>query len=158
MKKYRRKNSLRLQGYDYSQAGAYFITALAYRRMHHFAEIVDGESKHSDIGEIVDDCWHRISDHFANVETDVFVVMPNHIHGTIFLHDDVPTLATLSQVVNTYKGAVTRLARKQDLYQKSTPLWQRNFHERIIRDKREYEALANYILTNPTRWESDSYY
>jgi putative transposase len=86
---YTRKNSLRLQGYDYSQSGAYFVTLVAHKRLHLFGNILsDGMMSLSKLGEWVKICWQQIPQHFPTVELDVFVVMPNHLHGIMLLHSN----------------------------------------------------------------------
>jgi REP element-mobilizing transposase RayT len=79
------RRSIRLQGYDYSQAGAYYVTIVAWRRECLFGEVVNKEMRLSRYGEIVQKWWEEIPVHFANVETGAFIVMPNHVHGIIFI-------------------------------------------------------------------------
>ncbi len=79
------RRSIRLQGYDYSQEGAYFVTIVTWRREFLFGNIVNGEMMLSPYGEIVQKWWGEIPVHFPNVETGAFVIMPNHIHGIIFI-------------------------------------------------------------------------
>jgi len=79
------RRSIHLQGYDYSQAGVYFVTIVTWHREFLFGEIVNGEMKLNNYGEIVQKWWHEIPIHFPNVETGVFVVMPNHVHGNILI-------------------------------------------------------------------------
>jgi REP element-mobilizing transposase RayT len=83
-KKHHRK-SIRLKEYDYSQAGAYYVTIVTFQRECLFGEIVNGEMKLSPYGEIVQKWWNEILNHFSNVETGTFVIMPNHVHGIIFI-------------------------------------------------------------------------
>ena len=77
------RRSIRLQGFDYSQAGAYFVTICAQNRECLFGEIVDGEMWLNDAGRVVQKCWDDILVHFPYVEMDECVVMPNHVHGII---------------------------------------------------------------------------
>jgi REP element-mobilizing transposase RayT len=79
------RRSIRLQGYDYSQAGAYFVTIVAWHREFLFGEIVNNEMELSRYGEIVQKWWGEIPIHFPNLETSAFVIMPNHVHGIIFI-------------------------------------------------------------------------
>lgn len=79
------RRSIRLQGYDYSQAGAYFVTIVTWQRQFLFGEIVNNEMELSSYGEIVQKWWGEIPIHFPNVETGAFVIMPNHVHGIIFI-------------------------------------------------------------------------
>ena len=80
---------LRLREYDYSQAGAYFITIITYQRACLFGEIVDGAMELNEYSHIADECWRAISDHFPHVELGGHVVMPNHIHGIGVIHKPV---------------------------------------------------------------------
>ncbi len=82
------RRSIRLPEYDYTQSGAYFITVVTHDRENLFGEIVDGEMVLSPFGQVVEWIWKRIPDHFANVETDASVVMPNHAHGVLWILDD----------------------------------------------------------------------
>lgn len=77
------RRSIRLKGYDYSQAGVYFVTVCAWNKEFLFGEIKDGKMLFNEYGEIVMKCWNAIPGHFVNVACDEFMVMPNHIHGII---------------------------------------------------------------------------
>jgi REP element-mobilizing transposase RayT len=79
------RRSIRLQGYGYSQAGAYFVTIVTWQRQFLFGKIVNNEMELSSYGEIVQKWWGETPIHFPNVEIGAFVVMPNHIHGIIFI-------------------------------------------------------------------------
>lgn len=153
---YKRKNSLRLNGYDYAQAGAYFVTILAYRRLHHFGHISNDEMTYSALGDLAAACWNNIPKHFPSVEIDLFVIMPNHTHGILVLDDSLESRPTLSQIINTYKGSVTRLARHSNLIDPDYPIWHRSFHDHIIRNESSLNYIRNYVLHNPSLWEKDS--
>ena len=79
------RRSIRLQGYDYSQAGAYYVTIVVQGRDCLFGEVVNGEMYINAYGEIVQKWWDEIPIHFPNVELGAFVIMPNHVHGIIFI-------------------------------------------------------------------------
>ncbi len=81
------RRSIRLKGYDYSQAGAYFITICCQDRLRRFGNIVDGEMILNEFGQIAFDEWVKLPERFANMELDVFVVMPNHFHGIVVLNN-----------------------------------------------------------------------
>ena len=81
-----RVESNRLRGYDYSSAGAYFITICTIDRKHFFGEIFDGEMVLNPLGKQTHQCWMDIPQHFPFVTIDEFVVMPNHIHGIIIIN------------------------------------------------------------------------
>ncbi len=82
----RNRRSIRLKGYDYSQAGAYFMTICTQNRTCLFGEIVDGEMVLNDAGRMVEQCWRNIQAHFSHAALDEFVVMPNHIHGIVVIN------------------------------------------------------------------------
>ncbi len=84
------RRSIRLKGYDYTQAGAYFVTIVTQDRAHLFGEVVNGEMRLNEYGQIVCEEWFRTAALRANVRLfdDEFVVMPNHIHGIIWITDD----------------------------------------------------------------------
>ena len=83
----RKRKSPRLQGYDYSREGAYFVTICAHRRLHHFGAVVGDAVQLSEIGEIAAAYWAEIPTHYPQIELDAFVVMPNHVHGIVFITD-----------------------------------------------------------------------
>jgi REP element-mobilizing transposase RayT len=79
------RRSIRLKGYDYSQAGAYFVTMVTYHRGMLFGEILNEEVRFSDFGKIADECWRELPNHFPNVELGAYVIMPNDVHGIIII-------------------------------------------------------------------------
>ncbi|WP_107788026.1 transposase [Nitrosomonas ureae] len=169
-----RRKSIRLQGYDYSQAGAYFITICTHDRMPLFGEIVDGVMVLNTAGQIVEKCWGAIPEHFPQVTLDEFVIMPNHVHGIITIgtnvgaNDYLPlpsnetprplqhgTSRTIGSMVRGFKIGITRWFRANtDIH----TVWQRNYYEHIIRNEDAYLKIAEYIQTNPQRWETDTYH
>jgi REP element-mobilizing transposase RayT len=80
------RRSIRLKGYDYRQAGGYFVTICAWQRECLFGEVVEGEVRLNEVGRMVAGAWRRLGEGFANVQLGAFVVMPNHVHGIIFIH------------------------------------------------------------------------
>jgi putative transposase len=163
----RNRRSIRLQGYDYSQAGAYFVTLCTQNRECLFGEIVDGEMRMNDAGNIARQCWDNIPIHFPHVDLDEFVVMPNHIHGIVVITDNVGgknfsplpqttrpcgTSKTIGSIVRGFKIGVTKWMRN------NTPIydvWQRNYWEHIVRNEPELNRIREYIHNNPTQWELD---
>jgi putative transposase len=172
------RRSIRLQGYDYSQTGAYFITICTQNRECLFGEITDGEMKMNDAGWMIQTIWDEMPIHYRGVETDEFVVMPNHIHGIVVIvgagpracPDDghprreghpqggAPTLS-LPEVVHRFKTMTTK--RYTDRVRKSGwapfpgKLWQRNYWEHIVRNEIELNRIRQYIQYNPVQWELD---
>ena len=155
------RRSLRLAGYDYSRAGAYFCTIVIYQRECLLGNIVDSTMVLSQWGEIVHQAWFDLENHYSNIALDEFCIMPNHVHGIIILSDEVATKeadtkpAPLSEVIRAFKSFSARrinIARQTQ----GIPVWQRNYYEHIIRDQREYLAIQGYINQNPLNWETDN--
>jgi REP element-mobilizing transposase RayT len=113
------RRSIRLKEYDYSQAGAYFVTICTQDRAHLFGDVVDGEMRLNDVGRMVVTEWERIPERFLNIELDAFIVMPNHIHGIIVIIQHVGAGLVPAQngatpvgagLVPAQDGATTRVA------------------------------------------------
>ena len=173
----RNRRSVRLRGYDYSQAGAYFITICTQNRCCLFGTIEEGGMVLNDAGRTAADCWLQIPDHFPNVELDEWVVMPNHIHGLMVIvdsstvgannHSPVPdnhsplpapprptgTSRTIGSMVRGFKIGVTKWYRQRS---DASQIWQRNYWEHIIRNEPELNRIRRYIVDNPLQWEQDS--
>lgn len=167
------RRSIRLRGYDYSQAGAYFVTIVTWRRETLFGDVVNGVMVLNDFGGIVREEWERTAFIRPRVVLGAFVIMPNHIHGILTFTDNVvndvnagatrrvaPALSTtlqsgsLGAVIGQFKSIVTkRINGLQNV--SGRPVWQRNYHERIIRDESEMDRITRYIEVNPSRWAED---
>jgi REP-associated tyrosine transposase len=181
------RRSIRLQGYDYAQAGAYFVTIVTQGREQLFGDVVGGEMQLNASGQIIAEEWRRTADMRPNVEVDVFIVMPNHVHGIIVINDGgrgvlhgrgmvhgrdtlhgrgtlqrapttdqhvpterfgKPTSNSIPTIVRLFKSVTT----KRINVERSTPgvaIWQRNYHEHIIRDDDELSCIREYIANNP---------
>jgi putative transposase len=176
------RRSIRYEGYFYSLPGAYFVTLLSFRRICMFGEIEDGVVRQKEIGELISNCWRRIPSHFDNTSLDEFVLMPNHLHGIIFIKDslgqgeafaDDESLqselnsanasplrqigtqpGSLGAIIQNFKSVSTRLVNKE-YFEPGMRLWQKNYYERIIRNERELNAIRQYIRDNPLYWEMD---
>ena len=102
------RRSIRLPEYDYSQAGAYFITICTHQREYIFGNIVDGEMKLNELGQIAFEQWQQIPERFGSIELDAFVIMPNHIHGIIVINDPEPVGAgfTPAQIAHNAQSGI----------------------------------------------------
>ena len=166
------RRSVRLPGFDYRRSGMYFVTICAKNRECLFGEIQNDNIVLNECGTIALDCWNAIPKHFPHVRLDAFVIMPNHMHGILHISSyphacrgtpwRAPTerkfaqsiAGSLSTIVNHFKGAVTRKMRT--LYPTwDSSVWQRNYHERIIRNPCELRQCTEYIVENPKNWEKD---
>ena len=164
------RRSIRLKEYDYTQAGAYFITICSHQRGHVFGEIIDGEMKLNPWGEIARAEWFKttVLRPYVELHEDEFVVMPNHAHGIMWLNDDVgarhrraptekigkPVVGSIPTIVRAYKSAVTHAINGLES-SRGCVVWQRNYYEHVIRNERELSAIARYIYYNPFYWQLD---
>lgn len=109
-------------------------------------------------GEIAHAQWQQIAVHRSNIELDVSVLMPNHFHGLLWLNSDtINGVASLSSVVGAYKAGVTREIRR--LMQDNTMVvWQRSFHDHIVRTQSALDRIRAYVIENPQRWAEDKFF
>ncbi len=156
------------------RCGAYFVTICTKGREHYFGEIgndENGDSKMylSPIGEMADECWRAIPQHFPHVQIPLWVVMPDHIHGIVVIDDSVetqnfaslqnvgpnkfgPQSKNLASVIRGFKIGVTKFARQNNI-----PFaWQSRYYDRIIRDSAEMNRIAEYIENNVAEWDEDN--
>jgi REP element-mobilizing transposase RayT len=171
--------SPRLQGYDYTRSGAYFVTICTHERQMLFGQIADnGVMILNAAGTIAEQFWVTIPDHFPHIETDLFVVMPNHVHGILLLTDmtdstrtrhcrvpteqpkteafGLPVKGSLSTVVRSYKSIVTREIRRAT--QSQIVVWQGRYHDHVIRNEHDLNQIREYIVNNPAKWREDILY
>ena len=97
------RRSIRLKAYDYSTAGAYFVTIVTQEKLCLFGDVADGEAQLTNAGVMIQQIWHAIPDRFPTIEMDEFVVMPNHVHGILIIHSDVGTSLVGAQEVTHTK-------------------------------------------------------
>jgi putative transposase len=172
------RRSIRLAGYEYSNAGAYFVTFCAHEKRHVFGRVESGAMHLNVYGEMVRDEWFRTAELRPNVVLDEFVVMPNHFHAIVIITCDTncetiskanvgatrrvaPTLQSnsLGSIIGQFKSMATK---RINVYRAERGLpvvrvWQRNFYERIIRHETELDETRRYIGENPIHWATDEY-
>ena len=149
----------RWASHDYSSPGAYFVTACAHQKMMIFQRPA--------IAAIIEQAWDELPGHFPGVMLDAFVVMPNHIHGVLIISNGdsssvapqhaeaLRSRAPLSVIVRSFKAAVTREVRLQELWDGGR-LWQPNFYDRVVRNEKELHRIRVYIANNPIAWQFDN--
>ena len=154
MKELSTRKNIRLGEYDYSRAGAYFVTICVKDGHELFGEIVGTTApgrpavELTPLGICIDETIQVANK--DKVTIDTYVIMPNHIHMIVVLGTDDRGRSSLQQVVRNIKSYVTKWA--------GFSFWQPRFHDRIIRDEDEYHRIRKYIDENPTRWQEDEYY
>ena len=151
-----RKN-LRLKDYDYSTDGAYFVTICTHGKEKLLCNVV-GEGlcalpqiNLTDTGNMVNESIEYINSTYDTVNVDKYVIMPNHVHLLITIegtggHGDPP----LQTIIGGLKSYTT--------HKYGGILWQRSFHDHIIRGEKDYQKIWEYIDTNPMKWADDCYY
>jgi len=104
---------------------------------------------------LVSRVWHELPVRFSSLELDEFVVMPNHVHGVLWL---IETSAAQRVSLGAVVGALKSLATHEinALLGRTGPLWQRNYYERVVRDEAELTAIRRYIEENPLRLALDA--
>jgi putative transposase len=165
----RRPNSMRHAGYDYTSAGAYFVTICTHRRNAILGQVVEHKICPTPLGEVAHQAWLDLDAHHAHIQVDASVVMPNHTHALLWILSPAagadqgtgtqrqygrPIAGSLSTLINAYKMMVTKRALNIGLIP-APPLWQRNFWDRIVRNEHELNTIRTYIQENPARWEND---
>ena len=167
---YRRRNTLRAVGYDYTTPGAYFVTICERYGRCVFGQVVDQIMVLNPLGKIAEECIAGLAKRHANLTVDATVIMPNHGHLLLWLkaNPEQPAAAasnrqrkfgdaiagSLSVIIGGYKSSVTQKAQTQGLIP-APPLWQDNFYDHIVRGETDLERIRSYILANPARWQED---
>jgi len=148
----------RLNGYDYSQNGKYFITICAKDRREVFSIINVGAAScrpiNTKIGDIVENEIIVLSHLYVGTIVEYYVIMPNHIHIILSINryndgrqDAAPTV---SNMVNQWKRAIS--------IKIGYSIWQKSFYDHVIRNEKEYLEIIEYIANNPMKWMDDRYY
>jgi len=174
------RQSQRLKGHDYAAAGAYFITLCTHNHQCLFGEIADGQMHLNELGEIVSVEWQKSPQIRQEIELDEWVVMPNHLHGIVWIQPPNPHTVgahgraplppipnrdqpsgiahrkpkSISSLIAGFKSATTK---RINIHRSApgTPLWQRNYYDHIIRNDTALHNIQHYIHTNPQRWAVD---
>ncbi len=156
------RHSIRLRGYDYSQAGAYFVTICTQGRACLFGDITDGEMGLNDIGMVAADTWQWLAAQYDYVVLDEWVIMPNHLHAIIIIRDCRGVSRTappgkpkpIGGLIGAFKTVGTRRINEMR-NTPGVPVWQRNYYEHIIRNNESLNRIRAYIINNPLQWELD---
>ena len=151
----------RLAGYNYSQYGFYFMTIATLDREPFFGDVRDGVMHQSPIGKLADRCWREIPAHFNDVGLDEYIIMPDHVHGILFISGDDGVgsgggsrcAELLFRVANQYKSSVRRICEQR--YGGARFGWQERYYDRVIRDEQELLTVREYIRANPQRWDKN---
>jgi len=171
MQDFPQRKDIRLKGYNYSEAGYYFITLCTKDKRNLFGKITDGMIYLNDCGKFAESELQNIPSHYDRVQIDKYIVMPNHVHMIVVINparkinqaeriNPFPT-TDIPHVIGRYKAGVTRIVG--NAFMRSDPLarteiWQKRYHDHIIRNEAEYLKIWKYIDENPMKWEVDKYF
>ena len=150
------RKKIRLQGYDYSSPGNYFITMVVQDRLNLFGQVVNHQMQMNEAGKMIDNAIKQIPIQNDEIDIPYKIVMPNHVHFIISLKGN----NYLGEIIRRFKSYTTHLYIKgveNDNWSRfNKRLWQHNYFDHIIRNQRAYDYIANYIYINPQRWEKDA--
>ncbi len=176
------RKSIRLKGYDYSQAGLYFVTIVTQNRKNLFGEIKNDRMILTDAGQMVEKWYYELENKFRNMKCREMVVMPNHFHciiQNVVVGADLRVCpcvhpnntmsgetisgehigSPLHGVVQWFKTMVTneyiRGVKNNGWKRFDGKLWQRNYYDHIIRNENEHQRITQYIIDNPAKWQND---
>jgi len=165
----------RLPGYDYSGGGYYFVTICTQDRLNILRcvgtdpRVRSSYKKQpcgllSEFGNLCQQWWLKIPDKFPGTELDKFCFMPNHFHGILIIRYKCKaqtrgSAPTVGNVIQWFKTMTTneyiKNVKTQSWPKFSKHVWQPRFHDRVIRNEKEYWAIKRYILDNPKNWDKD---
>lgn len=179
--------SARLQSWDYGSNAAYFITICTKNREHFFGDITDSKMNLNPMGQLAEQFWLEIPNHFSYVQLANFVIMPNHTHGILIIYNagtvETPLMASLPDIPTTGKPGtkiIGGFARNKNpmIHENISRIirwykgrcsfeirkihagfeWQTRFHDHIIRNPASFERIQNYIANNVLNWKEDTFY
>lgn len=150
----KRKN-IRLNDYNYSSNGAYFITICTKNKENLLWKNVGANCVRpldqlplSKIGIVIENEIYKLNTVYENIKVDKYQIMPNHIHLIIFIYEDsngrTQFAPTISRIIKQFKGSITK--------QIEFSIWQKSFYDRVIRNEKEYQSVWNYIHNNPLKY------
>ncbi len=150
----KRKN-IRLNDYNYSSNGAYFITICTKNKENLLWKNVGANCVRpldqlplSKIGIVIENEIYKLNTVYENIKVDKYQIMPNHIHLIIFIYEDsngrTQFAPTISRIIKQFKGSITK--------QIGFSIWQKSFYDRVIRNEKEYQEVWNYIHNNPLKY------
>ena len=149
-----KRKPIRIEDYDYSTPGAYFITVCTANREKIFWSVRRGELRSpanvtfSEIGIIADHEIQKLNSVYDAVRVDKYCIMPDHIHFILSINADkdgrTQFAPTISRVIKQFKGSVTK--------QVGRPIWQKSFYDHGIRNQQDYDEIWEYIENNPLKY------
>lgn len=150
----------RLPHFDYSHYGAYFITICTKDKLCTLGRIQQGDIFHrascllTPTGKLVAQQIQEMEHHYSHIYIDKYVIMPNHIHMILFISENTFSSSPANSVIPSFVSTFKRFTNKKA----DTNLWQRSYHDHIIRNDVDYSLIWKYIDNNPEKWAEDCFY
>ena len=172
MNKIKDRKRNRMVDFDYSSDNLYFVTSCTKDKTCCFGEVLYSKMVLNEMGEIAEQQWEWLINKYQYLKSHAFVVMPNHIHGILEINADLinnngpmewtgrdlslqsQKIKSLSELIGAYK---TTTSKKIHLIGHNYFVWQRSFHDHIIRNTVYYDKIFEYIITNPENWANDMF-
>lgn len=156
------RKSNRLNNFDYSHNGVYFVTVCTENRLKLLSAITNGKGKIplvklSPIGTEVEKSISYINENVHGVTIENFVIMPNHIHLIVILDLEQTRTLSLADVIGRLKSFTNKRFNQIQGIQNAI-LWQRSYYDHVIRDEEDYGNIWDYIDRNPVMWLEDEYF
>ncbi|MGO9619886.1 MAG: transposase [Desulfobaccales bacterium] len=168
-----RRKIIRLQGFNYAQEGAYFITICTHNRLCLLGEVIDQEMRLNALGRAIASEWLQTAKLRSYVRLDYYGIMPNHFHAIFFLQNHEwatqrvaptqenspsgPAPCSVGAIVGQFKSQATKRINSSGRIS-IEHLWQRNYYEHVVRDEDDLNRIRQYIEDNPASWLEDEYY
>ena len=154
-----KRKTLRIENFDYSAPGAYFITIFTKDRKHLFSPV----GADSISARMIKRTFAETISKYDGVDSPIFVLMPNHFHAIITIsREDIESSPTLTEIVQSFKRYSTleyiKLVKEGLLPPFNKQIWQRSFYDHVIRNQYDYYEIYNYIYDNPLQWKYDKLY
>ena len=149
-----KRKPIRIENYDYSSPGAYFITVCSSNREEIFwngvgADIIRPQNVPlSTVGKIVEQGILQMAQHYENVAVDKYCVMPDHVHFILRIESEIGGRIISAPTVSTVVGSMKRWVSRQI----GRPIWQKSFYDHGIRNQRDYDEIWEYIENNPLKY------
>ncbi len=159
--KYAKRKPNRLPNFDYSQSGAYFLTICTQDRKNLLSHIVGGgvldapSNQLTAIGKVIEECILSVNN-VPKIHVDKYVIMPNHIHLILLIdhHTNEPTSTPVNAAIPRLISGFKRLCHQRVGFS----IFQRSYHDHVIRGEADYQMIWQYIDSNPALWTKDCFY
>ena len=170
----------RLKNYNYSTNGAYFLTICVHNRINLFGNIENGILTLNNTGKMIDKIFCELIIKYENMKLINYIIMPNHMHCIVtifnstflkdienhsdnkrngtrpFPTDEIPTFMRDFKSITT--DEYIKMVKSHEVQPFSKHLWQKSYHDHIIRNEKTYNMIFEYIQTNPLRWKEDIFF